>query len=344
MKTSAPVVGAWTRCMRLVLAVGLLLSAPGLTFAETDIAGDWRGKLAIDGNTSLPVQFLFTKKADGSYSAVLNSLENQFIKNVAASSVSWKDGALKVEVPELRGSYSGTLQQDHFEGQWSQTGNQVIPLALSRAPKASKADVETLVGSWRGTQPGPARHTLILEFKQDANGGLAGSLTVPQQAAFDIALANLEVGAGMIAFKIPSLGAEYRGTFSGTTMNGSLKQGVPSTGLPLTLTKGDFAISRRLRLGEEAWKQLAGNWHGKVAEVDVVLRFTTDGNEQVAFLDVPQQRAMNIPVTSATVTEKRVVFGVAAVAGEFSGDLGAGSLTGEWTQGGKSTPVTWTKQ
>src|SRR6185295_14206739 len=104
--------------MKAFLGITLALLVASRAFAQADLEGDWRGKLAVDANTVVPVQFTFTKQTAGAYSAVLNSLENQFIKNVVASSVSWQGGALKVEVPALSGSYAGTLKGDHFEGQW----------------------------------------------------------------------------------------------------------------------------------------------------------------------------------------------------------------------------------
>ena len=329
-------------CLRLFLVAGLLCARAA--FAETDLAGDWRGKLTVDANTTLPVQFMFTKKPDGSYAAVLNSLDNAFIKDVAASSVSLKDGALKVEVPALSGSYAGTLKDDHFEGQWSQAGSKAIALALSRLPPASRADLDALTGSWQGTLPGPAKLNVVFEFKQDAKAGFTGGLSVPEQGALGIPLANLEVGPGTIAFKIPQIGGEYRATFSGPSMTGSFKQGAgPQNGLPLNLTKTNIATEQR-GIGGEAFTLLYGNWKGQLGKFETVLRFTVNGMQQVAFLDVPEQKAMSIPVTSATVTGKKVVLEVAAVGGKFSGDLAGKTLTGQWTQRGETTPVTWTKQ
>jgi hypothetical protein len=229
--------------VRLFMALALLCA--GTAFAQADLAGDWRGKLAVDASTTLPVQFVFTKKPDGSYTAVLNSLENAFIKNVAASSVSWKDGALKVEVPALSGSYVGTLDGDHFKGQWTQAGSQPISLALSRRPQASKVDMEALIGSWQGTLPGPLKRTVIFDLEQDAKGAITGRLLVPEEGASGIPLANVEVGSGEIAFKIPQIGGEYRGTFSGTAMTGKFRQGgVPQNGAPLDLTKTNVGASR----------------------------------------------------------------------------------------------------
>jgi hypothetical protein len=290
------------------------------------------------------VQFVFTKKPDGSYAAVLNSLDNEFIKNVAASAVSWQDGALRVEVPALSGSYTGALQDDHFEGQWSQAGSKAIPLTLSRPPQASQADVEALTGNWQGSLPGPAKVTVVFEFRPDEKGAITGTLAVPEQGALGIPLANLEVGAGAVSFKIPQIGGEYRGEFKGTSMTGSFKQGgMPQNGTPLNLTKTAIAPAPRLTLGGEAWNAHYGAWRGKVGQLDAHLYFTVNGMQQVAFMEVVQPKA-GAPITAASVTGKKIVFKVAALGGEFSGDLAGNTLTGQWTQGGKTVAATWTKQ
>jgi hypothetical protein len=331
-------------CLRLLFVLGLLGGA-GAAFAQADLAGDWRGKLAVDANTVLPVQFLFTKKPDGSYAAVLNSLENSFIKNVAASSVSWKDGALKVEVPALSGSYSGTLKDERFEGQWSQTGSKPIALTLARPPKPTKAEVDALLGRWQGTLPGPAQAAVIFEFKQDSKGDVTGSLSVPTQGALGMPFANLEIGAGEVAFKIPQIGSEYRGAVSGSAMTGFFRQGsAPQGGAPLDLTKSAIATSERLTLAGEAWNALYGDWRGKLGQFTAALHFTVNGLQQVGFLEVVEQKAM-LPITAVTVNGKKVVITVTTAQGEFSGELtGKTTLTGQWTQGGRSTPVTWTRQ
>jgi hypothetical protein len=335
--------------MKALLRMTLALLFAGSAWAQTDIEGDWRGKLAVDANTVLPVQFVFTKKPDGSYSAVLNSLDNQYIQNVAASSVAWKDGALKIDVPALSGAYVGTLKGDHFEGQWSQAGGKAIALALARRPQASRSDLDALTGNWQGTLPTPGNPTAVFEFKQDAKAGLTGTLSVPAQAQLGIPLTNLEVGPGTLSFKIAFVGGEYRATFSGTAMTGSFRQGgMPRKGAPLNLTKTAIATMQRLSLDGESWNALYGKWKGKVGGYETTLYFTTNGLQQVAFLDVPEQKgtlkATQVPVTSASVTGKKVALTVAAIAGEFSGDLAGKTLTGEWTQGGKTTSVTWTKQ
>jgi hypothetical protein len=44
------------------------------------------------------------------------------------------------------------------------------------------------------------------------------------------------------------------------------------------------------------------------------------------------------------VTGRKIVLKIAARSAEFSGDLAGRTLTGQSTEGGKSTPVTWTRE
>ncbi|MEJ0009013.1 MAG: hypothetical protein WDM77_22265 [Steroidobacteraceae bacterium] len=55
-----------------------------------ELAGVWQGRLQVDPKTAMTVQFTFSKKPDGTYSAVLSSPDNSGISNVAVSSVHGK--------------------------------------------------------------------------------------------------------------------------------------------------------------------------------------------------------------------------------------------------------------
>src|SRR5579862_3316082 len=83
-----------------------------------ELSGTWQGKLQVDPKTAMTIQFLFAKKPDGTYSAILNSPDNGSISNLAADSVSWKGGVLSLQVPSLSGSYAGTLSGGSINGQW----------------------------------------------------------------------------------------------------------------------------------------------------------------------------------------------------------------------------------
>ena len=99
-----------TRILALLVTLFMSGAAVAQQAAPTsELAGTWQGKLQIDPKTSMTIQFVFAKKPDGTYSAVLNSPDNGNINNLAADSVSWKAGTLSLQVPSLSGSFAGTL-------------------------------------------------------------------------------------------------------------------------------------------------------------------------------------------------------------------------------------------
>lgn len=328
--------------LRRVLFTLVLLCA-GSAFADTDLAGDWRGKLSVDATTTLPVQFTFAKKPDGSYAVVLLSFESESIKNVAAGAVSWKDGALKVDVPALSGTYSGVLKGEHLEGQWNQAGSRPMPLTLSRPPKATKADLQMLSGVWRGQLSGLAKVNVVLEFRPNQVGDLTGTFSIPQQNALNVPMANLEIGPGTVSFKVLQFGLEYHGSYTATAITGTLKQG--GGAIPVNLTKSDAAAkSYPLKLNAEQFSALYGDWKSRTGSAEAVLHVTVGpDNSFAAYIDVVAQKT-TVPVTEAIVTGKKLVLKIESLEAEFSGELNGKTLSGQWTQGGKSTPMTWTKQ
>jgi hypothetical protein len=338
----------------LSLACGSALAAP------QDIAGVWQGKLQVDPSTALTIQFTFAKKADGTYSAVLNSPDNANIKNVAADSVSLKDAALKLNVASLSGSYSGTVKDASIEGQWQQQG-QTLPLLLTRyeQPHLSKAAIDTLTGTWNGpitTRVG--KLTFVLRFKPDAKGDLEGTLAVPEQGGREIPMSDLAFADNTLTFKIPMVAGDFKATYASGTLNGTWKQGAPgfpADGMQVVLKKGEYkAPAHPLKLSNAAFVALSGRWEGALQvktpqgqeiSVPLVLNFFTDSNAQyVAYIDSPSQKVTGLPVTDATLDGSKFVLKVAGVGAEYRADLNGKTLTGQWTQGPLNTPLTLTKK
>ncbi len=341
-------------CLRILGLLAVLVA--GEAFARQELAGIWQGKLAVDAQTSLTIQFTFTKRPDGTYSAVLNSPDNGGIKNVAASAVSWDASALKVQVPSLSGAYAGTFKDGRFEGQWTQQG-QALPLALGpyQKPQLSKAAIDTLSGSWHGpvTIPGGTL-TFVFRFKPNDKGELQGSLAVPERGGVETPISDIEFADGRLALKVPRVQGDYTASYANGALTGTWKQG-SGPGLPVAVKKGDYAAPvHALALNMESFAPLAGKWQGKLGplpgpngpvNLNLVLRFEMNGNGQViGFIDSPDQKVMGIPVIEASLAAGKLAVKVGAVQAEYRGDLSGKTLTGQWTQGGKSNPLTFTKQ
>jgi len=174
----------------LVILAGLALEGapviaaqPSTVGTPVDVTGVWQGKMKLDANTSLTIQFTFARKPDGAWSALLNSPDNGGVKNVPADSVSVSDGSVKLSVAALSGSFSGAVKGRNIEGQWTQPGG-VIPLILIpyEKPQLSKAAIETLKGAWHGPLQVPGgKLTFIAQFRQDNKGELQGVFGVLEQ-------------------------------------------------------------------------------------------------------------------------------------------------------------------
>jgi len=338
----------------MTIACGSALAAP------PDIAGLWQGKLQVDASTALTIQFTFAKKADGTYSAVLNSPDNANIKNVAADSVALTDTALKLQVASLSGSYSGTVKGASIEGQWSQQGK-ALPLTLARyeQPHLSKAAVDSLAGTWTGPLTAPfGTLTFVVRFKPNDKGELQGTLAVPEQGGHEIPMSDIAFADNALTFKIPLVNGDYKATYANGALNGTWKQGAPgfpANGFPVVLKKGEYKAPRyALKLSNESYAALSGRWEGtlnvttpqgKQVSLPLVLRVATDDQAQyVAFIDSPAQKASDIPVTDASLTGGKLVMKVAAIGAEYQADLNGKTLAGNWLQGPTSNPLTLTKK
>jgi hypothetical protein len=343
-----------------ILTLLLVMMAISGTAAAAELAGTWQGKLQVDPGTALTIQFTFTKKPDGTYSALLNSPDNGAIKNVAANGVMLTQDALRVDVATLSGTYAGTLKGASIDGKWTQEGK-ALPLVLTQyqKPQLTKAAVETLTGTWNGPLTTPrGTLTFVMRFKTDDKGELQGTLAVPEQGGFALPMSDIEFADNKLSFKIPLVAGNYTATYANGALAGTWKQGAagfPSNGLPVTLKKGEYvAASVPLKLTNESFVTLSGRWQGtmqlttpqgKQVALPVVLRFETDKQAQyVGFIDSPDQHASGIPLTEASLAAGKLVVKANGIGVEYRADLSGKTLTGQWAQGPMSNPLTLTKQ
>jgi hypothetical protein len=342
----------------LFVSASVMAAAPA-TPAAADLAGVWQGKLAVDPKNSLTIQFTFAKDAKGAYTAVLNSPDNGGIKNTPATGVTWDGTNVKLQVAALSGSYAGTLKDGKINGQWNQPGG-ALPLVLSpyQAPVMSKAAITALTGTWVGPLKLPGRElTFVLRFKTSDKGEFGGTLAVPEQGGTEIPASDIQFADGKLAFKIPMVSGDFSATLANGVLTGAWKQpgpGAPPEGMPVSLKKGEYVAQVfPLKLSTEAFATLNGSWSGKIeltspqgqkVSLTMVLRFATSaGGQYVAFIDSPDQKAMNIPVTEVSFDKGQLSFKVAAVGGAYNGTLAGKTITGTWTQGPLNTPLVLTR-
>lgn len=229
-------------------------------------------------------------------------------------------------------------------------------LLCGTASGQQKAALDALVGSWKGpVAAGAATLTFVVKFAVDAQGQLQGTLAVPEQGGRPLPMADIQFAGNKLDFKIQAVAGEYAATFANGTLDGLWRQGgMPAEGLPVVLKKGEYiAPSYALKLSAESFGLLAGTWNGSLEvpgpqgqiTLPLVLRFETNKQgERVAFLDSPAQQATGVPVTDASFTAGKLFVRVEVAQAEYNATLAGGSLTGEFSQGPNSFPLTLTRK
>jgi len=97
-------------------------------------------------------------------------------------------------------------------------------------------------------------------------------------------------------------------------------------------------------------QSIQGDWQGTLTvgpvELRLLLHFTPDGPGAFkGSLDSPDQRATGIPVASVRISDSTLTFQVPSIGGSYNGTANAAvtTITGAWTQGGMSAPLTLTR-
>ncbi len=89
----------------------------------------------------------------------------------------------------------------------------------------------------------------------------------------------------------------------------------------------------------------AGDWSGVLAGtgLTLVLHVVETGGALTATFDVPMQGATGLPVGTTALAGDRLTLGIPAIGGRYEGTLAGDSISGTWSQGGASLPLTLTR-
>lgn len=346
---------------RAGLAALLLAALPGtlLAGAAPDLTGDWQGKLQMDASNALTVRFTFTKAANGTYTAVLNSPDNPAVKDTTVSGVTWDGTNLKLAVPSLSGAYAGALKAGKIGGQWTQPGA-ALPLELSpyQKPVMTADVVRPFVGAWTGKlELAAQKQTLVLQFKQGAGGALEGTFGIPDQGMTQ-PMTDVRLENGELAFRAIQGRIDFKGKIAAGKLVGKLKvpsPAAPPDGIDMSFDRGDYKPAPvALALSAEAIAKLKGKWNGVVSatnpqngqkiDIPVVVRFETNAKgEHNGFLDSPNQGVNGMIMTFAALEGDKFTARIATAQVEYVGTVTGNKIGGEWAQGGQRLPLELTK-
>ncbi len=293
----------------VILILGLLNS--GASLAQTNLAGTWQGTMEITPEQKLTIQFVITKKDDGSYTAVLNSPDTGAIKNIAADSVIYKDGTLNMEVRSLSGTYSGKIADSLITGEWKQPGS-TMKLVLAPYEKPKEVPTDPLLGEWVGKLDVQGRNfTVVFRYNKNKDGKFTGLLDIPEQNAKDLPVTEVTLAGDEVNFAVQPIQLKYKGKLEGEKIPGHMIQNTRE--MEVNFKKGKYEPPpRMLDVSVEAMKNLKGEWVGKLTFVEgipipVRIRFeeAKDGKSR-AFFDSPNEKMKDIELSDIELKDGKL--------------------------------------
>lgn len=204
-------------------------------------------------------------------------------------------------------------------------------------------------GHWEGAIQTPNGDLDVeIDLAHDADAGWIGTISIPAQGTKGLGLIDLSVKDDAVSFGIKAPGdPRFHGTVAkeGGKMSGQLSQG--GTDMPFQLTRTGEAKVEKAAKNPPISKDLEGTWEGVLdtgnqqLHLRAVLSNQNGAGTGVLF-SIDQGNA-EIPIAQITQTGSHVKLDVPVVSGGFEGDLKDAKLAGEWSQGGGSLPLTFTK-
>lgn len=199
-------------------------------------------------------------------------------------------------------------------------------------------------GEWRGVVGTPlGERRVAVELRAAADGRLEGKMQDLEAGGPSAPLADVAASGETLSFTVPAIRAGFKGTWSPAKAAWVGEWSQSGAVMPLTLERGRHSAGPTLT-------GLDGTWTGSVAaangvKLSLVLRIRTGPYGTVALLDSPDQLVNGLPVSGLARDGSKVSFEQKAVRGRWTGELSADGalLIGAWTQGGRTTPVTFAK-
>ena len=226
-------------------------------------------------------------------------------------------------------------------------------VALALPPWSFAQGQTTASGHWEGSIDVQGT---VMEISVDLlraeNGAWKGTIAIPSQSLKDYPLSNLKVEGVTVSFEMASVEGlpTFKGKLSpdGKAMIGEVTQ----SGLtfPFKLErKGEAQMSTTDTKAASITvsPDVAGDWHGTLDAEGTLLRLilkiakAADGSF-TASLDSPDQGQSNMPINSLTTAGDSITFAMKYIGAVYQGKFNKerSEMAGEWTQGGRSLPLT----
>jgi pimeloyl-ACP methyl ester carboxylesterase len=200
-------------------------------------------------------------------------------------------------------------------------------------------------GDWVGAVTVKSGAVSHLAFHIEAGAsGLTGTMEALDQGLADLPLTQVEAKDGHLAFEAPTIGAHYAGAWDAAAGGyvGQWSRG--ATTLPLTLVHGPTPSHPVVTGLDGAWDGALDV--GALGKLRLVFTISTGSTGTVGNLRSVDQGGFPGALTSIVHDGTKVTFEIKAIGGVFEGDLSADgqTLTGQWTQSGRTFPLTLTRR
>jgi hypothetical protein len=222
-----------------------------------------------------------------------------------------------------------------------------VALNGSAVVGASQA-AATPSGHWEGAIQIPGQELKIEIDLAAAGAGWEGTITIPAQGLKGFPLSGIAVKGETVSFAMKNVPGEpqFTGTLSkdGKAISGDFTQGGGS--VPFTLTRTGDAKFERPPDSTPITKEFEGSWDGVLSVDGTTLRLvlklaSKPGGPGSGTLVSVDQGGTEIPIAAVIQSGTHLKLVIPTIVGNYDGDLKDGQLTGTWTQGPRSWPLTF---
>jgi hypothetical protein len=204
---------------------------------------------------------------------------------------------------------------------------------------------QTVEGDWEGTlKIGAAELRLALHVKKDDKGGLKATFDSVDQGVMGLPVSSVSFSDGVLKFAMDNIYASYEGKLDAgrNIISGAWSQG-PASG-PLDFARAKPRAEAKPRTPKPS--DIDGDWEGALEAggqtLRVALHIITYEDGMTAKLDSLDQNIIGAPATTIQRDGAKLKFEMRQFAGTFEGtiDKELKTISGEWSQGGGSLPLT----
>jgi uncharacterized protein len=215
----------------------------------------------------------------------------------------------------------------------------LLALAGAWLMGGAPASAQTVVGDWNGAIVANAAQQLrvAVHIKQGPDGAYTGTLDSLDQGVNGLVISDITLSGDTLTLALKQPAATFTGTWNPAAKAwvGHWVQGIS---MPLTLTQSVVAPKPTLHGLDGAWKATLSE------KLHLVLHVrTTAATGTIASVDSPDQLSYGLTVNAIHRDGDEVGFEMTALGASFSGQVSKDgkSLVGQWSQGGRTTPVTF---